>query len=213
MTKTKTILAISFATTFALSMVAIIPLADASAHPGWLDITKTDVKTKNNIAKGTHTLDVKIKTTSNIPTDGLSGFFGYGILTDGLNNVLTLTSHGGAFDHASQLPIGASNPVFHAHILDLAPPGTIGDECVGLGDAVVDFASSISSENNIGAEYKVKVKGNHIDVKKLPVSDLGDAGVEAIVAFNIVPGAFPDPSAPVSPPFLCIDIAGVGVGI
>jgi len=212
MTKTKTILAISLATVFAVSMIAFVPLADAFGHPSYLDIKKTDVKTKNKIAKGTHTLDVKIDTTGKIPKDGSVGLFGYGVLTDGLNNVLALTSHGGAFDHTHQ--DDASDPVFHAHILDLAAPGTIGDTCVGLGDAVVDFASSISSVNNIDAQYKVKVNGKHIDVKKVPVSDLGDAGVEAIVAFNIVPGPGPlDPSAPVPLPFLCIDIAGTGVGI
>ncbi len=207
MTRIKAILAISFAAAFAVSMIASAPLAEAAGH---LFIKKTDVKVKN-----LSTLETTIKVNGKIPTDGSGGLFGYGIVTDpvGFNNVLALTTHAGAFDHTHQLPEGASNPVFHAHVLDLAAPGTIGDNCVGLGDAVVDFGSSVSSGNNIDAQYPVKVKGQKIEVKNVPVSDLNDSGVEGIVAFNIVPGAFPDLSAPVPLPYLCIDIAGTGVGI
>lgn len=222
MTKTKTILVLSLVAVFAISIGAAVPLADASAHPGHLDIKKTDVKAKNDVSKGTHTLDVKIDTTSKIPTDGLSGLFGYGIISDPVtfNNTLALTSHGGAFDHSHQLPVGSSDPVFHAHVLDLAFAGTIGDPCSGVGDAVVDFASSTSGTvNNIDAQYKVKVHNNKIDVKKVPVSDLNDAGVEGIVAFNII-GVGEDPNAPdVSGhgqepiPWLCLDIVGLGTGL
>ena len=202
-TKTKTILAISLAAAFAVSMIASAPLAEAAGH---IFIKKTDVKVKNLT-----TLDVKITANAKIPKDGSAGLFGYGIITDpvAFNNVLALTTHMGAFDHTSQLLIGASNPVFHAHILDLAGAGTISDPCGGVGDAVVDFASSVG--NNIDAQYKVKVKGDKIEVKKVPVSDLNDAGVEGIVAFRII-GVGSDPNAPVPLPWLCLDIVGLNAG-
>lgn len=204
-TKTKTILAISFAAAFAVSMIAAAPLADAAGH---IFIKKTDVKVKNLT-----TLDVKITANAKIPKDGSAGLFGYGIITDpvGFNNVLALTSHGGALDHTSQS--GALDPVFHAHVLDLATPGTltVPDSCGGF-DAVVDFASSVSSGNNIDAQYTVKVKGDKIEVKKAIIADLNDAGVEGIVAFTIT-GLGADPTAPVPLPFLCLDIVGIGTGL
>ncbi len=79
MTKTKTILGISFAAAFVFSMV-LIP-AYAGGH---VFIDKTEVKVKNlEISK------VDIKVTAKIPKDGSSAAFGYGIFTsDGFDNVL-----------------------------------------------------------------------------------------------------------------------------
>lgn len=198
----KTILGISLAAIFAI--LVAIPLADAGGH---LTITDSEVTVKNS-----STLEAKIKVTGKIPTKGGS-LFGYGIITDltGFNNVLALTSHAGAFDHTSQS--SASDPVFHAHILDLAGPGTIGDPCSTASyDAVVNFVSSVSSGNNIDAQYPVSVGGNNIKVKNVPVSDLNDSGVEAIVAFTIT-GVGSDPNAPVPLPYLCLDVVGLGVGL
>ena len=207
----KTILVITFATVFAISMIVAVPLADAAGH---IFIKKTDVKVKD-LKK----LDVKIKVTAAIPTTGGAGAFGYGIITDGAaaaNNVLALTTHLGVLDHSSQS--GAADPVFHAHVLDLAAPGSIGDPCSPLlFNAVVDFASTIGSGNNIDAKYKVKVDGDKIEVKKAKVADLNDAGVEGIVAFIIVPDTTPDFSTiplgttPSPLPFLCLNIVGIGI--
>jgi hypothetical protein len=203
---TKTILGISLAAIFAISTIMTVPLADAGGH---LTISGSEVNVKN-----ASTLDAKIKVTGKIPTKGGS-LFGYALITDltGFNNVLALTTHAGAFDHSSQS--GAPDPVFHAHVLDLAGAGTIGDSCSPASfDAVVDFASSVGSGNNIDAQYPVPVGGNNIKVKNVPVSDLNDSGVEAIVAFTITPGPGPnDPNAPVPLPYLCLDVVGLGVGL
>jgi len=134
----------------------------------------------------------------------------------GVNNVLALTTHAGVLDHSSQGGV-AGNPVFHAHVLDLAPvtgAGSIMNPCSpATSDVVVDFASSIASGNNIDAPYKVTVASKQIKVQKVPVSDLNDAGVEAIVAFTIT-GVGIDPNAPAAGiPWLCLDIVGVGVGL
>jgi len=197
------------AAAFVISMVVAVPLADAAGH---IFIKKTEVEVKN-LTK----LEVEIKVTAKIPKDGSAGAFGYGIITDpvGFNNVLALTTHAGVTDHSSQTTPG--DPKFHAHVLDLAAPGSLGDTCVGKGDAVVDFASSIASGNNIDAQYKVKVGGKEIEVKKVPTIDLNDAGVEGIVAFIIIPDTTLDPSTiplgtiPSPLPFLCLNIVGIGV--
>ena len=210
MTKTAlygTILAVAFV----ISMVVTMPLADAGGH---IFIKKTEVKVKD-LTK----LNVKIKVTGAIPLTGGPFPFGYGTITDpvGFNNVLALTSHPGVLDHPAQT--SAADPVFHAHVLDLVPVagvGSIPNPCLtdpSLSDVVVDFASSIASGNNIGAPYKVKVKDKTIEVKKVPTTDLDDAGVEAIVAFKIVPVGI-DMSAPLPGiPWLCLDIVGFGVGL
>jgi len=170
MTNTKTILGISFAAVFALSMI-MVP-AYAAGH---LAIEKTDVKVKNFA-----TLDVKITATANIPKDS-STPFGYGIFTNGNNKVLALTSHGvGIEDHPDQ--DGPFDPVFHAHILDLM---TARPSCPAGSAVEVDWGNTL--DNNISPEYKVKIKKDKISVKA-SVDDLDDAGVEQILAFIIKTG-------------------------
>ena len=140
-----------------------------------------------------------------------------GALIGGSATLLLALNGAGALDHPSQS--GASDPVFHAHVLDLAPVvgvGSILNPCDPFTfDVVVDFASSIASGNNIGAQYPVSVDDEKINVKEVPVSDLNDAGVEAIVAFTIT-GVGTDPNAPpsIQPfPWLCLDVVGLGVGL
>ncbi len=128
---------------------------------------------------------------------------------------MALTSHGGVFDHPFQS--GPGDSVAHAHVLDLAPAGSLGDACDTVGaELVVDFGKSVATGNNIGAPYDVKVKNKDIKVKKIPVgpADMLDDSIETIVAFMIVPdplgtldlstttlGTIPSPL-----PFLCIDL-------
>ena len=171
MTKTKTILGISFAAVFVFSMV-LIP-AYAAGH---VVIDKTDIKVKNlEISK------VEIKVAVNIPKDGSAGAFGYGIFTDGTNNVLALTTHAGINDHSSQG--GGAGPIFHAHVLDLFLPPVSGD-CAGF-DAEVDFTGS-GANAGFDADYKVKVKGKKITVSKIDMSEISE-GVESIKAFTLTP--------------------------
>ena len=224
MTKTKTILGISFAAVFALSMLMVPAYSE-----GHLSITKTDVKVKTDLVKGTQTMDVKIRTSTNIPTDGSAAGFGFGVIT-GVNdvgqpeNVLAITTHMCAADSLVPGPDGDCSggtvgvltaltgvdglneahdgPEFHAHILDLkvVEVGSACDLAYGTaGGLEVDVARSLQGQfgfdddiettnypnNNVLAEYDVKVKKNKIEVKKVPVSDLFDSGVEAIVSFGI----------------------------
>jgi len=171
MTKTKTILGISFAAVFVFSMV-LIP-AYAGGH---LAIDKTDIKVKNLEIK-----KVDIKVAVDIPTDGSAMAFGYGIFTDGTNNVLALTTHAGIDDHPSQG--GGAGPIFHAHVLDLfLPPVSV--DCTGF-DAEVDFAGS-GANAGFAADYKVKVKDNKISVSKIDMSEISE-GVESIKTFVLKP--------------------------
>ncbi len=170
MIKTKTILGISFAAAFVFSMV-LIP-AYAWGH---VFIDKTDVKLKDfKISK------VDIKVTAKIPKDGGGGAFGYGIFTtDGFDNVLALTTHPGILDHSSQKG-DASNPVFHAHVLDLiAPTGC----ATGFNAGKVDVPSSMANAG-FDADYKVKVKDKKISVSKITPGEIG-VGITSIVAFLI----------------------------
>ena len=97
----------------------------------------------NSITVDGDLLKAKISTDGAIPKDGSVGAFGYGLLTDGTNNVLALTSHLCASDSPKQKnasnrlcsdPVGISILVddfsvhdganFHAHVLDLKPAQT-----------------------------------------------------------------------------------------
>lgn len=154
-------------------------------------------------------LNIAILTGGEIPTDGSSGAFGYGVITGfkkgAPENVLALTTHMCAADHFDQsdngdCPDGTiglltalglgdnedhNGPEFHAHVLDLTSPTLA---CSGF-DAEVDLARTLKTKNNVIANYPVTVIGNGIVVEEVPIKDLHDATVEAIVAFTITPVA------------------------
>jgi hypothetical protein len=126
----------------------------------------------------TKVLELEIETAASVPMDGKSGAFGYGALTDGVNNVLVLTSHLPIDDSThEQAPSG-----FHTHVLDLKAPTA---DCSGA-NFEVDLPSS-AKNTAFDANYPWSIKGNKIAVEKVPVADLGDAGVETIVTFTIKP--------------------------
>ena len=160
----------------ALGLLITATTVHAAEHPGYLTIKETEVEVEN---KGSDkTLDLEIETQAAIPVDGKSGAFGYGALTDGGNNLLILVTH---------LPIDDSSyeqveSGFHAHVLDLKAPGAA---CPGA-NFEVDLDNS-GKNKAFDADYKWKVKGNEISAEKVPVADLGDAGVESIVAFTLKP--------------------------
>lgn len=123
-------------------------------------------------------LEVEIETAAAVPMDGSAGAFGYGALTDGTNNVLVLTTHLPIDDSSyEQSPSG-----FHTHVLDLKAPTPA---CPGASFEV----DLVNSANNsaFDANYAWSIKGKEVKVKKVPASDLGDAGVENIVSFTIKP--------------------------
>jgi hypothetical protein len=140
----------------------------AAEHPGYLVIKETEIEVESK--ESNKTLDLEIETQAAIPVDGKSGAFG--------NNLLVLVTH---------LPIDDSSyeqveSGFHAHVLDLKAPGAA---CPGA-NFEVDLDNS-GKNRAFDADYKWKVEGNKISAKKVPVANLGDAGVESIVAFTLKP--------------------------
>ncbi|WP_305908125.1 hypothetical protein Q9L42_012205 [Methylomarinum sp. Ch1-1] len=139
-----------------------------------LKSVETEVEAEN----GKKTLELEIKTQGNIPMDGKSGAFGYAALSDGPNNLLVAVTH---------LPIDDSSHEnatsgFHTHVLDLKEPT---QACEGA-NFEVDLDNS-GKNKAFDADYKWSVRKNKIKVEDVPVADLGDAGVEAVVSFTLKP--------------------------
>jgi len=178
MTKT-VVLTISLIAVFA-ALIISIPLVHAAGH---VVIVETELEvTDVNI------LDVEIDVAADIPEDGSAGAFGYGIFTDGFNNVLALTTHAGILDSPVQEDL--TDPVFHPHVLDLAPTSAL--TCDGF-DAVVDLVSTIGSGNDVNPEITdFDVDGDTLDISDIFADSLlgdsggpGNVGVETIATFTI----------------------------
>jgi len=170
MTKTKTILGLSLAAVFAVSMLG-------SAYAvGHLGITGVEIL-KNADAK--NLLDIHITVGADIPE---TGAFGYGIVGDaGFNNVLALTSHSGILDHSFQGG-DENNGILHPHILDLKAAT---DVC-GAAELEVDLAKTVRTRNNFDALYDTEVIGDTVWVTGVPKSDLSGKA-KVVVAFTIEP--------------------------
>ena len=165
----KSLLVSAISLTFASGFV----LAETSGYL-FIHNVKSEVE-----GKGTNkTLGVEIKTNRTIPMDGKSGAFGYAILTDSTNNVLVLTTHLPIDDSSHEDPVNG----FHTHVLDLKEPT---DACK-TANFEVDLVTS-AKNTAFDANYQWKVKGEEISVKKVPVAELGDAGVETVVSFTLKP--------------------------
>ena len=174
--KTKTILGISFAAAFAISMIILPAYAE-----GHLGITDTEVETKSN-AKGTNDrIKVHIEVGADIPLDGTAGAFGYGIFTGGVtDNVLVLVTH---------LPIDDSNhedPTsgFHTHVLDvIAPTGA----CTNGFTHEVDLAGSGMNKGfDLDADWEIDGKTAWIGFT--PTKRLnGVTDVDFVAAFTVTP--------------------------
>ena len=160
----------------ALGLFITTTTIHAAQHPGYLLIKETEVEVEGN--GSTKTLDLEIEAQADIPVDGKSGAFGYAALSDGGNNLLVLVTHLPIDDSSYENPKSG----FHTHVLDLKEPG---EACAGA-NFEVDLENSAKNKA-FDADYKWKVKGNKISVEKVPVADLGDAGVESIVAFTLKP--------------------------
>ena len=160
----------------ALGLLGVGSVCLAAAQPDYLSITEVDVEveSKNSVK----TLDLEIKTKANIPVDGKSGAFGYGALSDGGNNLLVLVSHLPIDDSSHENPKSG----FHTHILDLKAPT---DACKDA-NFEVDLVNS-GKNTGFDADYKYKIEGNEASISDVPVSDLGDAGVETVVSFTLKP--------------------------
>jgi hypothetical protein len=154
----------------------VISPAHAETKAGYLLLKKSELEVKAEA--GQKKLQVEIETQAAIPMDGKSGAFGYAVLTDGGNNVLVAVTH---------LPIDDSshekNPSgFHTHVLDLMKPTKA---CEGASFEV-DLANSAKNKA-FDADYAWEIKDNELEIKNVPVADLGDAGVETIASFTLKP--------------------------
>ncbi|MDO9268690.1 MAG: hypothetical protein Q7T96_06215 [Methylobacter sp.] len=158
---------------------------------GYLSLKEVEVEWEGKADK--KTLEVEIKTNQDIPVDGKSGAFGYAVLTDGGNNVLVLTTHLPIDDSSHE----ATPSGFHAHVLDLKTPT---EACPGA-NFEVDLENS-GKNTAFDANYKWKIDDTKISVEKVPVSDLGDAGVESVVSFTLKP--IVDPNKKVTN--LCVSV-------
>lgn len=137
---------------------------------------------------------VEMETKQAIPMDGQSGAFGYAALSSDANNVLVLVTHLPIDDSShEQTPSG-----FHTHVLDLKLPTT------ACRDATFEVDLESSGKNQaFDANYAWVVTGRQLKIKEVPASDLGDAGIENIVSFNLKPVL----DAKGQPSNLCIYVA------
>jgi hypothetical protein len=202
----KSVLGISFAAAFAVTMIFA-----QSASAGGGDYTTLSLPVS---VSGAGFLSTEITTGGTIPLDGSQGAFGYGILTDGtnFNNVLALTTHVCAADHFSQSQIkdgscghtvGLLNalglgqdarhngPEMHAHVLDLKLVDSE-SACFGISSgalaAEVDLQKTLDMQNNVIAMYTIEIDDNVIRTSA-PISDLADGDLDAIAYFGIQPVA------------------------
>ena len=151
MTKTRTVLAISFAAIFAISMV-MAPVY-AVGH-----LAIEDAKMTKHVKKGT--IDLKIKVTAKIPKDESSSF-GWALL--GWEKFLVVVTHVPDFDDSV---FDKKKGAFHTHVLDLGSS----DKCV----------SKLQVLGGTDPGYKNKVGKDKIKVKKVSLSDLGPRTVGPI---------------------------------
>lgn len=122
-------------------------------------------------------MDSKVKVRGEIPLDGMSGNVGYAWQTDGHNNVLVLISHL-PFDESSyQMP----GPGYYTYVLDMKEPSP---RCAQY-DLEVDIPGS-KANPAFDKDYEWSVDGKRLKVSGVPTADLGDEGVDSIVAIRLV---------------------------
>ena len=171
MTK-RIILGTSFAAIFALSMILVPAFAG-----GHLQLTSASADITGQRLKA------DITTAANVPLDGMSGAFGYAVLTNGgdgaLDNVVVIVTHLPIDDSSHEDPVSG----FHTHVLDLKTPS---NKCK-KHDLEVDLAGS-GANSAFDSDYKFKINGNDINLREVPTSDLGNpSGVGAVASFTITP--------------------------
>ena len=165
MTKTKTILAVSFAAVFAIGVISLPAFAADFGQP---HLTKTKLT-----IDGDKYSKIEFKTDGKIPKTGAFG--GYAILTDG--DVIAVTSHQGAFDSETQtwpapgvtfglcgapaLAAGHCGPVWHSHLV------------TPTSDARCATGLAIGGLTHEEPTSKVKVKGSKITLEKIPLGTSG----------------------------------------
>ncbi|WP_020563179.1 hypothetical protein [Methylosarcina fibrata] len=151
-------------------------IVSAESAAGYMKINELKVLSEGKGAS--KTLDFELRVDAPIPVDGKSGAFGYAALTDSGNNIMVAVTHLPIDDSSHEDPVTG----FHTHVLDLKTPTSA---CQGASFEV-DLENS-GKNSAFDSDYKWKVDGNRITVDNVPVADLGDAGVEAVVSFTLKP--------------------------
>ena len=187
---TKTILSISFAAVFAISMM-MLPVY-AGGH--LLIVGDPVVESKTNAKATNDRIKVHIDVGADIPLDGSGGAFGYGIFTGGgSDNVLVLATHLGIDDSDHEDPTSG----FHTHVLDVI--GTT-ESCDDF-DFEVDLVSSGMNKGfDLDADWEIE--GDTAWIGFTPTKRLnGVTAVDDVLAFKIIP-VFDGPTLT----NLCLDV-------
>lgn len=181
---TRTILAISMAAVLALGAFAL-PLGVADAVGSIFEI-----KTSRILTDSSEIEKAGFFTGAQIPTDGLSGAFGYGIISDaGLEAIAVTTSHGGVLDSEAQIDVNDAS--FHNHYVALQDSQTDGTGlCTGLEIRDITFQEpgDVDIKNKIAIMEDVPYyfAGTH-SLSGESISFLADENVGTAVSFTIDP--------------------------
>jgi hypothetical protein len=191
---TKTIVGLSFAAVFAVTLMASPAFAGGPPPiPGYLDIQGTpivDIKTTGNDNNQNSRIKVHIDVAENIPLDGNS-LFGYAIMTDKTplnnsdedlvaDNVHVLVTHLPIDDTAAD----EDDTGLHTHVLDLTGASS---NCAGVGAGFeVDVASSIANKG-FDLESNWEVDGTTAWIGYVPEKRVNSSDVDVVVAFEVLP--------------------------
>jgi len=152
----KTILGISFAAVFAVSMMMVPAFAG-----GHLVLEKVEVKDN-----GKQSLEIDVG--ANIPQAGEAGAFGYGAF--GTKAILAITSHGGVGPD-SETQTDAADPVLHTH----AVTATTDTPCPS------ELAVASASFKEVG---DLEVSGDTVEVTNISKGKIGTL-TGTVVSFTL----------------------------
>ena len=139
--------------------------------------TSTEVKRWWNGDQIVSLMDSKVKVRGTIPLDGLSGNVGYAWMTADLDNVLVLVAHLPIDESSYQMP----GPGYYTYVLEMKEASP---SCADY-DLELDIPGSLANPA-FDKDYNWSVEGKRLKVSKVPTADLGDTGVERIVAIRLV---------------------------
>jgi len=152
----------------ALGLLGVGSVCLAAAQPDYLSITEADIEVESKNSVKTLDLEIKPKQTFRSMANPVLSL--WRIKRRG-NNLLVLVSHLPIDDSSHENPKSG----FHTHILDLKAP----TEACKDANFEVDLVNS-GKNTGFDADYKYKIEGNEASISDVPVSDLGDAGVETV---------------------------------
>lgn len=161
----------------AASLGILLVSTGAQAEETYLKLNQA-VADQVTSKEGSNRVAIRLSTGGEVPMDGQAGAFGYAALSDGGNNVLVLVTHLPIDDSSHE----ATDSGFHAHILDLKGPTPA---CIG---ATFEVDVENSRKNTaFDAAYPWSIEGANIEVRDIPVTDLGNPTLKGYAAFKLKP--------------------------